>query len=104
MGGIIMKSDPKLFWRLLSLYCVLYVLLYVGYIIIIYDLHSSYSVISISAILLPFIFLLLLILVIWKHTDTKLRRDRKVKNKFKIITTLGSIPPLLCTVILGLSE
>jgi outer membrane protein assembly factor BamE (lipoprotein component of BamABCDE complex) len=99
-----MKFDQKLLRRFLSLYGVFYVLLYVGYIFFIYVLHSSYSVISISAILLPFIFLLLLELVLWKHTDNNLRSDRKVKNKYKIITSLGSIPPLLCAVILGLSE
>ena len=27
-----------------------------------------------------------------------------MKNKFKIITTIGSVPPLLCAVILGLNE
>ena len=99
-----MKFEQKLLWGLVSLFCILYVLLYFVYLFFISILHSSYSVISISAILLPFIFLLLLIFVIWKYTDTKLRSDRKVKNKFKIITTIGSVPPLLCAVILGLNE
>ena len=99
-----MKFEQKLLWGLVSLYCVLYVLLYFVYLFFISILHSSYSVISVSAILLPFIFLLLLILVIWKNTDTKLRSDRKVKKKYKIITTIGSVPPLLCAVILGLNE
>lgn len=99
-----MKFEQKLLWGLVSLFCVLYVFLYFVYLFFISILHSSYSVISVSAILLPFILLLLLILVIWKYTDTKLRSDRRVKNKFKIITTIGSVPPLLCVVILGLNE
>ncbi|WP_248561574.1 hypothetical protein [Niallia sp. NCCP-28] len=70
----------------------------------IYTSHSSYSIVSIPAILLPFLFLLLFELLLWKQTNIQLKSNMKVKNKFKLITILSSVPLLLCTVILGINE
>lgn len=98
-----MKID-QILWGLLSLYGVLYIILYLGYTYLINVLLSSYNAISISAVLLPFIILLVILFVLWKRTDINLRIARKVKTKFNVITILGIVPPLYCSVLLGVNE
>lgn len=85
-----------------TFYVYFYVLLYLGYILFISFAHSSYSVISISAILLPFILLLLMILVLWKRPDIK--NNRSEKKNLKCLAVIGTIPLLVCLVILGINE
>ncbi|ALC84030.1 MULTISPECIES: outer membrane protein assembly factor BamE domain-containing protein [Bacillus] len=92
-----MKSKENLLWGLLCVYGILYVLLYMGYYLIINILHSSYSVISTTAIILPFVFLLLFLLILWKYTEIR-------KAKFLAMTAIGIIPPLYCAIILGVNE
>ncbi|MED4402554.1 hypothetical protein ABET41_09845 [Metabacillus fastidiosus] len=99
-----MTSGQKLLWRLFSVYGFLYVLLYAFYILIITVVHSSYSRVSIPAVLLPFILLLLFELVLWKRAYGDLKIEREVKTKLKVITILGSLPLLICTLMLTLNE
>ncbi|MED4531245.1 outer membrane protein assembly factor BamE domain-containing protein [Metabacillus fastidiosus] len=99
-----MTSGQKLLWRLFSVYSFLYVLLYAFYILIITVVHSSYSRVSIPAVLLPFILLLLFELVLWKRTYADLKIEREVKTKLKVITILGSLPLLICIIMLTVNE
>ncbi len=90
------KQTTELF---LNIYVCIYVLLYIAFLFIISLLHSSFSIISIPAITVPFI-----LLVIW--TSLLLRRNnssfRKVKHKRILIISI--IPPLICLVLLGFNE
>lgn len=97
-----MKSKKDLLWSILSLYGAFYTLLYFGYGFIIHLSHASYSVISISAILLPFVFLLFILLVLWKYL--KFRNKEKIKIVFLSIIIVGVIPPLYCIIMMGLNE
>lgn len=99
-----MKVNQSLFWNLLRILFALYLLLYIGYIFFIYILHIAYSVSGLSAILLPSIFLLLMLLVFRKYTTTDFKSDRKVKREYNAIIILGITAPLLSTIILGLNE
>ncbi|MGG3927064.1 outer membrane protein assembly factor BamE [Metabacillus fastidiosus] len=99
-----MTSGQKLLWRLFSVYSFLYVLLYAFYILIITVVHSSYSRVSIPAVLLPFILLLLFELVLWKRAYGDLKIEREVKTKLKVITILGSLPLLICITMLTVNE
>ncbi|WP_205419694.1 hypothetical protein, partial [Klebsiella pneumoniae] len=69
---------------------LLYGVIYAGYTLIINILHSSYSVVSIPAIIVPFVFLLLFQWVLWKSTEIEKRG--KVKKIVTIVTILGSVP------------
>ena len=81
---------------------MLYVFIYFGYILYINVLNASYSVISLSAVLLPFFLLLLFQWILWNYTD--LRYERKVRTTFIVIVSTGFILILYCIVILGLNE
>ncbi|WP_331698091.1 outer membrane protein assembly factor BamE [Paenibacillus sp. IITD108] len=87
-----------------GLYCILYILLYLVYLIFIKLLHSSYSIVSVTAIILPFLFLLLFHFALWKASENDFRSSRKGKNIFTGILIIGSILPLCCGVILGINE
>lgn len=99
-----MKSEQKLWCILLSIYGIFYVFLYIGYNFIIRFLHTSYSWISISAILMPLIFILLFQFFYWRNTDISVSKNKKVRTKRKIIALISSIPPLYCMAILGINE
>lgn len=95
----------KNIWRsLFGLYCILYTLLYIGYFIVIKLLHSSYSVVSVTAIILPFLFLLAFQVALWKVSENNFLSIRKKRSKFVSIIIVGSILPLCCGVILGINE
>lgn len=80
----------------------LYGLLYLGYILFIILAQSSYSIISIPAILLPFIIFLLTIVIIWKRVDIK--NDKKAKENLNFIIIMGTIPFFICAIMLGINE
>ena len=80
--------------ELFKLYCTLYVFLYVAYIIIINLLHSSYSVVSVTAIILPFLILLTIQLARWKTAKKNIRSVGK--RKFILIIIAGSVLPICC--------
>lgn len=94
----------NIWWGLFGLYCILYILLYFGYFITSEILHSSYSVVSVSAIIFPFLFLISFQLALWKTSEKNFRSSRKGKNIFISIIIIGSILPLCCGVILGINE
>lgn len=99
-----MQSNQKICWSFLSIYGILYVLLYIGYNFIFHLLNTSYSWISFSAILLPFVFILLLQIALWSNHEIHLRKNKKVRTKHKVLLALSSIPPLYCMVLLGINE
>lgn len=99
-----MKSDHKLLWIIFWVYAFLYVFLYLCYNFIIHVLHSSFSVISVPAIVMPFLLLVLFQIILWKKTTNHLKSSRKVKLKFSAITILSIVPPLYCTILLGINE
>ncbi|WP_428909943.1 hypothetical protein [Niallia sp. Krafla_26] len=91
-----MKFDPSLFWQLLKMFFGLYLCLYLAYILYIYVFHISYSVVSVSAILLPAIFLLIMLVAF--------RKNKKMQKEYKTIRNLGIMAPILCMGILGFYE
>lgn len=97
-----MKAGNNIVKVIFFLLCLLYGVIYAGYTLIINILHSSYSVVSIPAIIVPFVFLLLFQWVLWKSTEIEKRG--KVKKIVTIVTILGSVPPVLCAVNLGINE
>lgn len=99
-----MKTAQALFSWLLRLFAVLYLLLYMGYNWIIKHLHASYSLISISAILLPFLVFLLLLWGSGKRADDQPDNQQKRNRKRIALTLLGSIPPLYSALLLGINE
>ncbi|TXC92717.1 hypothetical protein FS935_00460 [Metabacillus litoralis] len=84
------------------LFGYLYGLLYLGYILFIIIAQSSFSIISIPAILIPFIIFLVTLLFIWKRVDIK--NDRNAKKNLNLITIMGIIPFLICLLMLGINE
>lgn len=89
---------------MLSTYFVLYIFLYIGYLFIIFVLHSSYRIVSTSAVLFPLIFLLVLLFFSWKRADSNAKKDKKKRKSFTTILTLGSLLPVFCLVILSVNE
>lgn len=99
-----LKKLKEIWWVLFSIYCIGYIFLYVGYYMIIELLHSSFSVISVSAILIPFLLLLVFTVFLWKNLELSIWNRTKQKRFLISIATVGCIPPLICAVILGLNE
>lgn len=97
-----MKYKKILLRCTLFLAGILYVLLFIGYYFWIQFFRSSFNLVSISAILLPFAFFLLIRLFLWKHKSS--RDKAKGKKAFVLITILGMILPLYCFVLLGINE
>ena len=99
-----MNSGNGLLWIFFWIYAFLYVLLYLCYNFIIHVLHSSFSVISVPAIVTPFLFLLLLQFILRKKSGDYLNSQRTKKFILNTITILSIVPPLYCTVLLGINE
>ncbi|MDQ0227374.1 hypothetical protein [Metabacillus niabensis] len=97
-------KNQSLIEVLFRFYGVLYVLIYIGFILLISLAHSSINIISILAILVPFISLLLFVLVLSKSKYLNVCSERKTKNKLKHIAMIGSIPTIVCMVMLGINE
>lgn len=97
-----MIHTKQLFGCIFAICGSLYMLLYLAYIFYIDIAHSSYSIISVPAILLPFIVFLLTIPMILRQPAIK--NNKKAKTILSIITILGTIPVLICTVLLGINE
>ncbi|PAD69144.1 hypothetical protein CHH83_09920 [Bacillus sp. 7586-K] len=97
-------KNQSLIEVLFRFYGVLYVFIYIGFILLISLAHSSINIISILAILVPFISLLLFVLVLSKSKYLNISSERKTKNKLKHIAMIGSIPTIVCMVMLGINE
>lgn len=80
----------------------LYILLFFGLTIFIILFYSTYSLLSLSAVLLPPIFLLLLLFILWKYSY--LKNERKSKSLLLVIAILCIIPPLFLVGLLGKNE
>lgn len=93
-----MKPKTELF---LNIYLFIYVLLYMGFLSIISFLHSSFSIISILAITIPFILLAIWSLLLLRSNSNS-NNNRKVKHKR--ILVMSVLPPLLCLLLLGVNE
>ncbi|MCG1028510.1 outer membrane protein assembly factor BamE domain-containing protein [Virgibacillus halodenitrificans] len=97
-----MQQKPNQLWRIFYFYGGFYLLLQVGYILFIHLMHSTYNVVSISFIMLPFIAFLLFQWSLWKKTEQN--RRRKQKSTFAGIALIGSAPVLICMIMLGVNE
>ncbi|MFS0879629.1 hypothetical protein [Metabacillus niabensis] len=97
-------KNQSLIEVLFRFYGVLYVFIYIGFILLISLAHSSINIVSILAILVPFIILLLFVLVLSKSKYLNVSSERKTKNKLKHIAMIGSIPTIVCMVMLGINE
>lgn len=86
----------------LSLYVLLYALIYFIYIFYINFVHVSISLMSISALLLPFVLLLFFQWISWKYTDQ--HNKRKIKIRFIVISGLGFSLLFYCVFRLGVNE
>lgn len=93
-----MNSKQKIELPLI-IYLVFYILLYIFLLGIITILHSSFSMVSIPAITLPF-----LLLIIWCLFLFKKSLDFDRKKILKRILYTCSIPPLICLILLGINE
>ncbi|WP_057911436.1 hypothetical protein [Peribacillus muralis] len=80
----------------LALYVLLYALIYFVYIFYINSVHASIRLMSITAMLLPFVLLLFFQWISWEYSDQD--NKRKIKNRFIIITGFGFV------LLLGINE
>lgn len=85
---------------LLRSYILFYILLYIGYFLFIIYFHSSYSLLSIPAILFPFLLLLFWIIFLLKRSDYHDAR----KSRLKHILIFGSIITLFCFILLSFNQ
>lgn len=97
-----MTKNKELYGCIFTISGLLYVLLYFAYIFYIDFAHSSYSVISVPAILIPFILFLLVISTIWKVPAIK--NSVKAKSVLILTTIMGALPVLICAIMLGINE
>ncbi|WP_375089793.1 hypothetical protein ACDZ29_02830 [Peribacillus sp. RS7] len=86
----------------LYLYVLLYALIYFIYIFYINAVHASISLMSISALLLPFVLLLFFQWISWKYTDQ--HNKRKIKIRFIVLSSLGFSLLFYSVVMLGVNE
>ncbi|WP_017151397.1 hypothetical protein [Bacillus bingmayongensis] len=96
------KYRDFLLWGTLYVYIVLYMFVYLAFIFIISMIHSSYSMVSVLAVSLPFILLFVIqwIILHFSVGDNK----GTYKRRFKGITILGAIVFSICIVQLGVNE
>lgn len=79
-----------------------YLVLFAGIAIFITLFYASYSILNLSAVLLPFFLFLLLILFLWKYSY--LKDVRKGRTMLLVIAILSFIPPLFLVDLLGENE
>lgn len=84
------------------LYIDLYILIYLGYLLYIYWLRPTYNLVSITAILLPF--MILLAFQCFMRKQTKTTANKKEKRRFIIQFILVSTLPIFCGFMLTLNE
>jgi amino acid transporter len=101
-GEFFSLSVSKIVNYALYSFVLLYALIYFIYIFFINAAHASISLMSISALLLPFILLLFFQWISWKYTDR--HNKRKLKIRFIVISSLGFALLFFCVVLLGVYE
>ncbi|MED3994347.1 hypothetical protein P4647_06705 [Peribacillus frigoritolerans] len=95
-------SVSKIVNYTLYLYVLLYALIYYIFISYINFVHATISLMSISALLLPFILLLFFQRISWKYINK--HNKRKLKIRFIVISSLGFALLFFCVVMLGVNE
>ncbi|YAR63374.1 hypothetical protein ACUIAK_11170 [Bacillus cytotoxicus] len=95
-----MKTYMKpLLWGTLYLYTFFYLFIYLAFICIIVIAHSSYSIVSVLAVSIPFIILLLFRRVMFKLA---LSDEQEIyRKKLKSITVVGAALFTVCIIQLG---
>ncbi|MBO0991847.1 hypothetical protein [Bacillus sp. SD088] len=88
--------------KIYRLYIDLYILIYLGYLLYIYWLRPTYNLVSTTAILFPFI--ILLVFQWFLRKQTKAATNKKEKRRFIIHFILVSILPVYCGFMLTLNE
>ncbi|ABS22576.1 conserved hypothetical protein [Bacillus cytotoxicus NVH 391-98] len=98
-----MKTYMKpLLWGTLYLYTFFYLFIYLAFICIIVIAHSSYSIVSVLAVSIPFIILLLFRRVMFKLA---LSDEQEIyRKKLKSITVVGAALFTVCIIQLGGNE
>lgn len=87
---------------ILFLYLLFYVVVYAGYFVFVGIVHSSFSWISVPATILPFLFLLSLLWVLWKGKTVDERQA--ARKRIRTVSILGLIPVVLLLIVLGKNE
>lgn len=96
------KHKNTLLWGILYLYVFVYLFIYLAFILLIAISHLTYSVESISIVILPFVILLFIEWIIWKASLNK--KNEKQKRDLKTITVVGGSLFLCCAMQLGINE
>ncbi|MGC5325435.1 hypothetical protein [Brevibacillus sp. SYSU BS000544] len=84
------------------LYLLFYAVLFAGYFVFVGIVHSSFSLISVPATILPYLFLLSLLWVLWKGKTVEERQA--ARKRIRMVSILGLIPVVLLLVVLGKNE
>lgn len=92
------KYRDFLLWGMLYIYVFLYLFLYIAFIFIIGMAHSSYTIVSVFAVSIPFIFLLVLQRIVLHFSSSNNKR------KCKDIIIVGTVFFSICIVQLGVNE
>ncbi|MEY8350565.1 hypothetical protein AALF16_20115 [Bacillus cereus] len=92
------KYRDFLLWGMLYIYVFLYLFLYIAFIFIIGMAHSSYMIVSVLAVSVPFIFLLVLRRIVLHFSSSNNKR------KCKDIIIVGTVFFSICIVQLGVNE
>lgn len=91
----------------LFLYLLCYLVLFAGYFFFVGIVHSSFSIISVPATLLPYLLLLSILWGYWKIGATQEKRDDVGKDTLKrirMVALAGLIPVILLLSVLGKNE
>ncbi|WP_410983325.1 hypothetical protein [Bacillus cereus] len=92
------KYRDFLLWATLYVYVFLYLFIYIAFIFIIGMAHSSYTIVSVLAVSVPFIFLLVLQRIVLHFSSSNNKR------KCKDIIIVGTVFFSICIVQLGVNE
>ena len=92
------KYRDFLLWGMLYVYVFLYLFLYIAFMFIIGMAHSSYTIVSVLAVSVPFIFLLVLQRIVLHFSSSNNKR------KCKDIIIVGTVFFSICIVQLGVNE
>lgn len=92
------EKVKNIVWAFFGVYIVFYVFLYVGYLFFIKIMHSSFSIVSVPAVIFPYLVLLVLLFALSSG------ENKNIYNRRKKILIVGSILPLCCVIFLAYNE
>lgn len=93
------EKVKNIVWAFFGVYIVFYVFLYVGYLFFIKIMHSSFSIVSVQAVILPYLVLLVILSALWSESSINFQSNRR-----KRILIGGGILPLCCVIFLSFNE